>query len=686
MTLRANRLIDEKSPYLLQHAHNPVDWFPWGEEAFQKATREGKPVFLSLGYSTCHWCHVMERESFEDEEVAEYLNKHFIAIKVDREERPDIDQVYMEACAALTGQGGWPLTLVLTPDGKPFFAGTYFPKTKKYGHIGLLELLPQIVAIWQSERHKAEEIGASLTDALREITDMRSKKNVVAPEPAFFDALYDALDAGFDERFGGFGDAPKFPSPHNLLFLLRHHAATKEAKALDMALVTLEHMHRGGMYDHIGGGFARYSTDRKWLIPHFEKMLYDNALLAHAYLDAYHATKDPVWKEIAKRILDYALRDMATSGGAFCAAEDADSEGEEGKYYIFSDEEIQSLLGSDADLFQRYFGVTKQGNFEGNNVLHLQNVSADEWRGLILREGAEAKRLQASCDKIYDYREQRVHPFKDDKVLLGWNALLISALGKAARLLGEQKYLDAAIRAWEFIEQNLKSNEGRYYTRFREGEAKHPAYLDDYAFFAWANLELYETTFAVKYLERALHLTREMRRLFWDYEQGGYFLSGIDAERLIARAKSWFDGALPSGNSTAAYVLARLALLTGDEKITAERDEQIRAGYAQAAAHPIGNGFFALALQQTLLPTKEIVLATANKDQASDWINAVQSQFLPLASLLVRTDETAESLDEMAPFTTGQNHRNGGVTAYICENFACHAPTESLEVLLDLLA
>ncbi len=614
----------------------------------------------------------MERESFEDQEVADYLNQHFIAIKVDREERPDIDQIYMDACMAMTGQGGWPLTLILTPQGKPFFAGTYFPKTRKYGHMGLVDLLPRIVEVWINERGKAESIGEQLTNALRDARQKEVREQ--SPDSSFFTDLFENLASSFDESEGGFGEAPKFPSPQNLLFLLRYHAKNHHEQALSMVLRTLEKMHRGGIYDHIGGGFSRYSTDPKWLVPHFEKMLYDNALLTHAFLDAYHVTQDPVWEGIARHILDYVLRDMCDDDGAFFAAEDADSEGEEGKFYLFSVTDIQSILGDDAKSFIRYFGMTEKGNFEGKNILHLQTITNQEWHDWVLKSSVESRHLAELVKKVFTNREARVHPFKDDKVLLGWNGLMISALAKAARLTGENHYLDAAIRANDFLNQHLRGSDGRYYSRFRDGEAKHLAYLDDYAYFAWAQLELYETTMEISYLQQAIKLAKAIDHLFGDEDRGGYFLSGHDAETLIARTKSWYDGALPSGNSVATYVLAKLAMLTGQEDIIAARDRQIQTAYGEARLHPSGYSFYAMALQLVLWPSKEVVIATANKNQAAPWVAAIQRKFLPQMSLLHRSMDEAKSIDALAPFTIGQNPVNGEPAAYVCENFACHTP------------
>lgn len=517
---KTNRLIHEKSPYLLQHAYNPVDWYPWSEEAFEKAKREEKPIFLSIGYSTCHWCHVMERESFEDEEVARVLNRDFVAIKVDREERPDVDHVYMTVCQAMTGQGGWPLTVLMTPEKKPFFAGTYFPKRSKYGRTGLLEILERVADAWKRKRTDLLQAGNRVTEAIRGNMDPAVRGEL---SEEMLTGAYEQLSDQFDERYGGFGQSPKFPRPHDFLFLLRHWKRTGEERALQMVEKTLEAMRRGGIYDHVGFGFSRYSVDDRWHTPHFEKMLYDNALLAVAYLEAYQVTGKEAYARVAREIFTYVLRDMTSPEGGFYSAEDADSEGEEGKFYLWTPEEIREVLGAGMGrLFCECYGVTDAGNFEGKNILHQIGISLS---AVAVRHGMGMDELEQKLEearrKLFQAREQRVRPHRDDKILTSWNALMIVALSRGARVLGERRYADAAEGAARFILKTLRRGDGRLLARYRDGEAAIPAFLDDYAFLAWGLIELYEATLRVEYLRRAADLAREMLDLFGDDRGGG---------------------------------------------------------------------------------------------------------------------------------------------------------------------
>ncbi|HQA48726.1 MAG TPA: thioredoxin domain-containing protein, partial [Bacillota bacterium] len=554
---KTNRLIHEKSPYLLQHAHNPVDWYPWGEEAFEKAKLEDKPIFLSIGYSTCHWCHVMERESFEDEEVAKVLNDYYVSIKVDREERPDIDSIYMSVCQAVTGQGGWPLTIIMTPDEKPFFAGTYFPKSGKYGYPGLVELLLRIKDAWDTERDRLVETGSNITEAIKN-SPRRIDGEKLGQETA--ERALRGFRNSFDEVYGGFGGAPKFPTPHNLYFLLRYWKASGNGTALIMVEKTLESMYKGGLFDHIGFGFSRYSTDGKWLVPHFEKMLYDNALLAYAYTEAYQATGKDIYKDIARKIFTYVLRDMTSTGGGFYSAEDADSEGEEGKFYLWQPEEVKEAAGEeDGKLFCDWYGISPAGNFEGKSIPNL--IGRD--LGILYEDKALARRLDGVREKLFMYREKRIRPHRDDKILTSWNGLMIAALALGGRAFHSDEYIKAAEAAYGFIQRNLVRGDGRLLARYRDGESAFPAYLDDYAFLVWGLIELYRATFKTGYLKRALELNRDMLDLFWDEREGGLFLYGEDSEQLIMRPKEVYDGALPSGNSVALYNMLRLSRMTG---------------------------------------------------------------------------------------------------------------------------
>ncbi|QQE78250.1 thioredoxin domain-containing protein [Alicyclobacillus sp. SO9] len=679
-----NRLFHEKSPYLLQHAHNPVDWFPWGDEAFQKAEQEDKPIFLSIGYSTCHWCHVMERESFEDDEVAAYMNENFVAIKVDREERPDIDSIYMTVCQALTGQGGWPLTIVMTPDKKPFFAGTYFPKERKYGRGGLLDILAKLLEEWKQNRDKVEQSGDKIAEAVSAHYQSGAAASDLNEETVH--SAYRTLADEFDAEYGGFGDAPKFPTPHNLSFLLRYYQQTGEVHALEMVEKTLDAMYRGGIYDHVGGGFARYSTDRRWLVPHFEKMLYDNALLAIAYLEAYQVTKRDRYKRIAKEVFTYVLRDMTSVEGGFYSAEDADSEGEEGRFYTWTPKQVKAVLGDETgSLICNYYQVSEFGNFDGKNILHLmkQDVQAFcEERGLDETE-FEAQHTNAR-NKLFQAREQRVHPHKDDKVLTAWNGLMIAALAKAAQVLGDEGYKDHAVKAAGFVLTHLRREDGRLFARYRDGEAAHLGYLDDYAFFIWGLTELYEATCDADYLETAVGLNRQMKELFWDDKNGGFFLYGTDSEALFARPKDIYDGALPSGNSVAAWNQFRLARLTGDAELEEAANQCLQAFSGEVNRYPAGYTHYLMALSFALFPGKEIVLVGKNDDlQTQDMLAEIYSRFLP--NTVWAVNNGSNQFRKLIPFAASYQQQNQQTTAYVCRQFACQAPTTDLETFKQSL-
>ncbi|MDP3104376.1 MAG: thioredoxin domain-containing protein [Candidatus Methanoperedens sp.] len=514
---KPNRLALEKSPYLLQHAHNPVDWYPWGTEAFEKAKREDKPIFLSSGYSTCHWCHVMEKESYEDEEVAELMNEAFVSIKIDREERPDIDGIYMKVCQAMSGSGGWPLNIIMTPDKKPFFAGTYIPKESRYGRTGMLELIPEIRDIWKKNRGKAESLAAQIISSLSEEQEAGEELKVDVLHVA-----YEQLLEAFDEQHGGFGGAPKFPTPHNLTFLLRYWKRTGDIMALRMVERTLTAMSMGGIYDHAGFGFHRYSTDAKWLVPHFEKMLYGQALLAMAYTEAYQATGNQEFKRIACEVFTYVLRDMTSPEGGFYSGEDADSEGVEGKFYVWTENEIDLALGEHSELMKKVFGIDKYGNFReegkssGKNILYMSKTLTEMSANLKLPADQIRRRIGDAKQKLFAAREKRVHPGKDDKILADWNGLMIAAFAKGAQAFNEPAYADAACRAADFIFSRMRTDDGRLYHRYREGEPAVMAFLDDHAFLVWGLIELYEATFGVSYLRAALEITDIMMEHFWD--------------------------------------------------------------------------------------------------------------------------------------------------------------------------
>lgn len=667
--MHENRLIHEKSPYLLQHAHNPVDWYPWGEQAFAEARRTDRPIFLSIGYSTCHWCHVMEHESFEDAQVADVLNSGFVAVKVDREERPDIDAVYMAVCQAMTGSGGWPLTILMTPEQKPFWAGTYLPKRSRYGQPGLIGLLKRVSQLWKTEREQLLQAG----DDIAAHVARHAEYGAQAPQTALLHAAADQFRASFDPVNGGFGDAPKFPSPHNLLFLIDYARREDTEDALHMAAKTLTQMARGGLFDQIGGGFSRYSTDRRWLAPHFEKMLYDNALLAYVYLEAFAQDGRPFWETVARRTLDYVLRELTSPDGAFYCGQDADSGGEEGAYYLLTPKLAEQALGAqDAARFCRWYDITAHGNFEGKSIANLLDNTAYEQDP----DGFDGLRK-----KLLDDRRGRAALHRDDKVLTAWNALMIAALAKAYRTLGDTRYLDAANRAASFLRANLAGPDGRLWLRWRAGETANAGQLDDYAFYAWALLELYAADFDAAHLEEAIGLMQTLQAHFWDEQDGGFFLTADDAERLIARPKEVYDGAMPSGNAAAGLVLARLWKLTGDPVWQARADGQLAFLAGGAQAYPAGHCFSLLAMGEALYPSRELVCAAGR---------AIPDGLRTLAErhrlhTLVKTRANAALLERLAPFTAAYPIPKDGALFYLCQNGACAAPVESLGALDRLL-
>lgn len=658
-----NRLAREKSPYLLQHQYNPVDWFPWGEEAFAKAKAEDKPIFLSIGYSTCHWCHVMERESFEDEEVARVLNRDFIAIKVDREERPDIDHIYMEVCQALNGQGGWPLTIVATPEGKPFFAATYLPRDNRGRMSGLLELLPELARLWREERARLINNSEKMTRWLQQ----RREVNGELPGPELLARAVQQFSEVYDPQYGGFGKAPKFPTPHNLYFLLRYHHHTGDQAALDMMEKTLQAMYYGGIYDHIGFGFARYSTDRFWLVPHFEKMLYDNALLAIAYLEAFQLTRRDLYARVAGEIFDYVLRDMTSPEGGFYSAEDADSEGVEGKFYVWSPEEVLQVLGeSDGQEFCRLYDITPRGNFGGKSIPHLPKTGISATR---------RREIEPWRQKLWARREERIHPHKDDKILTAWNGLMIAALAYGARVLERPDYLNAAEKAATFILGRLRREDGRLLARYREGQAQYPAYALDYACLIWGLLEIYASSYQEIYLRHALELKDDLLRYFWDDEQGGFYLYGSDAEQLVSRPKEAYDGAIPADNSIAALDLLRLARLTGQAELEDLVRRSLECFSREMEQSPISHAFLLIAIQQIHYPGEEVVVVgRKSAPDTRQMLSTLQQTYLP-ATLVVFKDADGDDLADLIPFTREMKMQEGRATAYRCQAFTCHPPT-----------
>ena len=662
----ANRLYKEKSPYLLQHGENPVDWYPWSEEAFQKAEQEDKPVFLSIGYSTCHWCHVMAHESFEDQEVAEILNREFISIKVDREERPDIDAVYMSVCQALTGSGGWPLTIIMTPQQKPFFAGTYFLKKGTYGRMGLTDLLERVAFLWKENREELIEAGNEITAAIN-LNHTGSGKE---PDRKLAERAASQLARIFDVKWGGFGQAPKFPTPHNLLFLMRYGSTIQEAGVMKMAQVTLEDMARGGIHDHIGGGFSRYSTDAKWLVPHFEKMLYDNALLLMAYVKAYQHTKKEFFADVAHRTAQYILRELTSKeGGCYCG-QDADSEGVEGKYYVFTPDEVKYVLGKeDGEEFCRIYDITEEGNFEGKSIPNRIRSSEDSW-----------EHNDSRLKKLYGYRLNRTHLHKDDKILLSWNGWVIVALAQAGLVLDERGYLNAAIRIQQFIESKMSTENGRLYLRYRDRDAAHVGQLDDYVVYALALLELYRTTLDADFLQNAISRVNQMVEYFEDKEQGGYFITASDGEQLIARPKETYDGAIPSGNSVAAMVLQRLASLTGELKWQEAAQRQIQFLTDKISDYPASSCFGMLAMMDALYPHRELVCATSDGLPA-DLIDFLRARPADDLHILLKTTENEDQLNQCVPFTADYPIPKQGTIYYLCEDGACKAPVSDFSKL-----
>jgi len=689
----ANRLIHEKSPYLLQHAYNPVDWYPWGEEAFDTARRLNRPVFLSIGYATCHWCHVMEKESFEDAEVAELMNRAFISIKVDREERPDLDHIYMAVCQMLTGSGGWPLTVVLTPDRQPFFAATYLPKHSRFGRAGMMEFIPKIEEVWKDRRDEVMTSVARIGDALEAAAHPEGGEDL---EEGTLNQAFQELSASFDERHGGFGKTPKFPSPHNLLFLLRYWKRTGRTKALDMLEASLQAMARGGLFDHVGFGFHRYATDREWLVPHFEKMLYDQAMLAITLVEAWQVTGKDLYRRRAEQVFAYVLRDMTTPEGGFCAAEDADSEGEEGRFYVWTEQEIRETLPKEeADLAIRAFCVTPEGNYldeatqqrTGANILHLEDAPealADE---LGLSAEALEERLDAALRALFAARGTRVRPLRDDKVLTDWNGLMIAALARGAQAFEEPQYAEAADRAARFLLKRLKRPDGGLLHRFREGEAGIEAHLDDYAFLIWGLIELYEAIFDPEILEEALALAEGMQVRFLDPERGGFFFTPEDGEALIVRKKEFSDAAVPSGNSVAALDLLRLARLTGRSGLESIAAEVFRAVGGGVRRFPSAFTFLLAALDFALGPTREIVVAgDPDHPDTQALLRVLRRRFLPGKVVLLRpSGRGTATLDRLAPYTQHHDPVNGRAAAYVCFEHACKAPMTDPQELAETL-
>lgn len=689
-----NRLAGAQSPYLLQHQHNPVAWYPWGEEAFAKAQAEDKPIFLSIGYATCHWCHVMERESFEDEAVAALMNEAFVSIKVDREERPDIDNVYMTVCQLMSGRCGWPLNVLLTPQGRPFYVATYVPKETNRQRLGMLDLVPRVRDLWQNRR---DELLASADEVFEAVAgSQQPQRGERALDVDALHAAFQQLADRFDEERGGFGAAPKFPAPHTLLFLLRYHHRTGNAEALDMVTTTLDHMRRGGLFDHVGYGFHRYSTDREWLLPHFEKMLYDQALLMMAYTEAFQVTQNPEYAATVRAIADYVRRDLTDAAGGFYAAEDADSEGVEGKFYVWTEAELAAVLGDEALLARQVFNTTADGNFleeatghrTGANILHLKKPLRALAAALDTPPDALAERLETMRQRLLAARAQRIRPTLDDKVLTDWNGLMLAALARAAQVFAEPLYEDMATHAATFLLATMREDEtGRLQHRYRDGVSGIDGHLDDYAFLTWGLLDLYEATFDISYLQKARELLALQQQHFWDEVNDGFFLTADDAEALIVRPKEWQDGALPSGNAASLLNLIRLARFTGDTALEQQAHTLLAAAPAVVAQQPSAFTGLLLGLDYVLGPAHEVVVAgEGGAEDTEAMLAAIRTPYVPNKVVLFR-DASAETppIVQLAPYTQANVAPGGQATAYVCEQFVCQAPTTDLEELRQAL-
>jgi uncharacterized protein len=673
---RPNHLIDEKSPYLLEHAYNPVDWYPWGSAAFEKAKAEDKPIFLSIGYSTCHWCHRFATESFEDEKIAALMNDKFVSIKVDREERPDLDEIYMKAVTTLTGQGGWPLSAFLTPDLKPFYGGTYFPPVSGRGLPAFPEVLNFIADTWKNRRQDVLQSSDEITKIIREGYERKGEGSL---SKTLLDNAYAVIVAGHDSQFGGFGRAPKFPMPSYLGFLLRYHSRTRKDTALNPVVKTLDAMANGGIHDHLGGGFHRYSTDRYWLIPHFEKMLYDNAILAKCYLDAYRVTRLEKYAATARDTLDWMTREMASSEGGFYSAQDADTPDGEGYYYSWTPAEVSKVLGEEsAAALCEYFGITPEGNFDGRTVLSISGSVEKTAQKLGVEVGQVVRTIEDGKKALLKARwDGRNRPATDDKILSSWNGLAISAFANASQALQEERYLDAAKRCAEFILAKLVKDDGRLYRRYRDGDVAIEGNLEDYSFLIAGLIDLYEASFDEKWMAASVALAEKMVELLWDVKgSGGFFLTPPGAE--LAAIKEGYDGPTPSGNSVAALDLLRLAEFTGRQAFRDKAEKTLRLFAEDMESTPSGYTEMLGAVDFSF-GSREIVVAAPKGTRAADtMVREIQRRFLP-TKILAMTSGEKDSI--MAPLTEGKASLKGVPTVYICENFACKAPVTDVSAL-----
>jgi hypothetical protein len=673
--LMPNQLQNETSPYLLQHADNPVDWYPWGEEALQKAREEDKPILLSIGYAACHWCHVMAHESFEDPETAAFMNEHFVNVKVDREERPDLDSIYMSAVVAMTGQGGWPMTVALTPDGDPFFGGTYFPPVNRYGMPSFRQVLVGLVRAWQERRDDIAGNAAEVSNHIGRTVVMQQQADIL--DDGLFKGAVSTLNTSFDGRKGGFGGAPKFPPSMTLEFLLRYHLRTNDRHALYMAEHTLEQMAYGGMYDQLGGGFARYSTDAEWLVPHFEKMLYDNGLLARAYLHAWKVTERPLYRRVVEETLDWALEEMRHESGGFYSSLDADSEGEEGKFYVWQAAEIDAVLGHDSALFKVFYGVREGGNWEGSNILHVATTLEKVAERFNLEPEVIEQKLAVARKNLYQIRAGRLWPGLDDKVLTAWNGLLLAALAEAGRDLKRPDYLEAAVQNAEFLYQTMRTEDGRLLRTWKAGsEAKLNAYLEDYAYLADALLALYQATFDERWFTWAKALADQMVAHFRDEANGGFFDTSDDHEALIHRPKELQDNATPSGNAMAAQVLLKLNLYTGEGRYWELAERAVSALYGAMLKYPNGFAHWLCAADLITGRPREVAIAgEAGTADTQALLDVIYGQYRPNLVTAVGLDGGA------VPLLADRPQKDGRPTAYLCRQFVCRLPVTTPETL-----
>ena len=684
-----NRLAQETSPYLLQHAHNPVDWYAWGAEAFAAAEAQNKPILLSVGYSACHWCHVMERESFENEAIAASMNRHFINIKVDREERPDVDAIYMSAVQMLTGQGGWPMTMFLTPQGRPFYGGTYYPPEDRYGRPGFPRVLTAVAESWQERPHEIEAMGRELLAQLEETNDLARHLSDSVLTPSLLDNAFEALSGQFDRQYGGFGSSPKFPQPANLDFLLRYHVQSQRAEPLAMVEKTLHRMALGGIYDQLGGGFHRYSVDQVWLVPHFEKMLYDNAQLAQTYIRCYQATGKTFYRGISEEILEYVMREMTSPEGGFFSAQDADSEGEEGRFFVWKPAEVRAILGGrDAEFFGAFFDITPGGNWEDANILRVVQEAPQVAAQFGLSVEETASILDTGRVRLFTEREKRIKPNLDDKILTAWNGLMLAAFAEVAAVVDSTAFRQTAIRNAEFLLQTMtlrdESGHLRLLRTHRGGHSKLNGYLEDYAFFADGLLRLYEATFDVKWLTLARDLTSSMFTYFWDETNGGFFATSSDHETLIQRLKDWDDNATPSGNSVALDVLLRLAVLTGEDSYRKSAVRVLRRLGSTLEKHPYSFARCLSALDFCLSTPKEIaIVGDLSSEPAQALLRTIYSLYMP-NKVVVQTDGSSTPPAEI-PLLANRPLRGGQPTAYVCSNFVCREPVTTADALLAQL-